>query len=179
MSQPSVAKQTAPAQQQSWGKLITLGIQHVFAMFGSTVLVPILTGLDTFAGAVCAGLGTMLLPSGYERKVPAFLGSRFAFISAIQTVASMIRGRPSAPRVIRSGLQYACGGIIVAGALYLVLALLVKLVGAERVRAFFPPVVTGPIMMIIGLMLAPTAINNIVTANGLALAGTACGRTGR
>ena len=92
MSQPSVAKQTAPAQQQSWGKLITLGIQHVFAMFGSTVLVPILTGLDTSVALFAAGLGTIFFHLVTKRKVPAFLGSSFAFIAAIQTVASMKSG---------------------------------------------------------------------------------------
>ena len=174
MSQPSVAKKTAPAQQQSWGKLITLGIQHVFAMFGSTVLVPILTGLDTSVALFAAGLGTIFFHLVTKRKVPAFLGSSFAFIAAIQTVASMKSGGAAigTPEYM-GGLQYACGGIIVAGALYLVLALLVKLVGSERVRSFFPPLVTGPIIIIIGLMLAPTAINNIVQANGQALVGTA------
>lgn len=157
-------------QKNSKGKTVILGIQHVFAMFGSTVLVPLLTGIDPSLALLCAGLGTLLFHFVTGRKVPAFLGSSFAFISAIQVVA----GQYGAPGTAgySEGLQYACGGIIVAGVLYVLLAGLVKLFGAERIRSFFPPVITGPMVMIIGLMLAPTAINNITTAaNGAALEG--------
>lgn len=157
-------------QRDSKGKMVILGIQHVFAMFGSTVLVPILTGIDPSLALLCAGLGTLLFHLITGRKVPAFLGSSFAFIYAIQTVAGSY-GAMGTPGY-QEGLQYACGGIVVAGALYVVLALLVKLFGADRIRSFFPPVVTGPMVMIIGLMLAPTAINNITTANNVALTGS-------
>ncbi len=163
---------TQGAQKNSAGKLIILGIQHVFAMFGATVLVPILTGMDVSLALFCAGIGTLIFHLITGRKVPAFLGSSFAFIAAVTTVAqSMSGGAEIGTPEYQVGLQYACGGIIVAGALYLVLALLVKLFGADRIRSFFPPVVTGPMIIIIGLMLAPTAIQNITTLNDQALAG--------
>lgn len=153
------------ADTKSAGKLVVLGVQHVFAMFGSTVLVPILTGLDPAMSLLCAGLGTLLFHLITGGKVPAFLGSSFAFIAAICAVAADASGNAAmgSPEYFE-GLRYACGGIIVAGALYLVLAGLVMLFGADRIRSFFPPLVTGAIIMIIGLMLAPTAISNITTA---------------
>ena len=129
------------------GKLAVLGIQHVFAMFGSTILVPILTGLPVSVALFCAGVGTLIFHLVTKGKVPAFLGSSFAFIAAIGVVSAT------------EGLEYATGGIIAAGCVYLVLALIVFFVGSERVKKLFPPVVTGPVIMIIGLMLAGTAIS--------------------
>ncbi|WP_138295841.1 MULTISPECIES: uracil-xanthine permease family protein [unclassified Clostridium] len=162
--------------KKNWGQMTLLGIQHVFAMFGATVLVPLLTGLDTSVALFCAGVGTILFHLITKRKVPVFLGSSFAFIGAIQVVANMMSGgaEMGTPEYM-VGLQYATGGIICAGAMYLVLALLVKVFGSERIRSFFPPVVTGPIVITIGLMLAPTAISNIVNdaATGVALEGMA------
>ena len=136
-------------------KTIILGIQHVFAMFGATVLVPALTGLDPSVALFTAGVGTLIFHLLTKGKVPVFLGSSFAFITAISAV------------VADQGIAYAGGGIIVAGLLYLVLAGLVLIFGVDRIRSFFPPLVTGPMIMIIGLTLSPTIImNNIVGVEG-------------
>lgn len=128
------------------GKLTILGIQHVFAMFGSTILVPMLTGLPVSVALFCAGIGTLIFHLVTKGKVPVFLGSSFAFIAAICVVSA------------QEGLEYATGGIIAAGVVYLIFAVIAKFVGAARIRKLFPPVVTGPVVMIIGLMLASTAI---------------------
>lgn len=141
-----------------------LGIQHVFAMFGATVLVPTLTGLNPAVALFCAGIGTLLFHLVTGGKVPAFLGSSFAFIGAIQAVAVKYSGGAQiGTEAYRGALAYATGGIIVAGVLYMLLALLVRLFGASKIRSFFPPVVTGSMIIIIGLMLAPTAISSITT----------------
>lgn len=151
------------AKKDSLGKLLLLGVQHVFAMFGATVLVPTMTGLSPAVALFCAGVGTWIFHLCTGRKVPTFLGSSFAFIAAIQGAAMICSGAEQGSDAYLAALPYATGGIIVAGALYLVLALLVKFVGADRVRSFFPPIVTGPVVAIIGLMLAPTAISSITT----------------
>ena len=129
------------------GKMITLGIQHTFTMFGATVLVPIITGLDISASLFLAGVGTLLFHLITKGQVPAFLGSSFAFIAPMLAVAAS------------HGLEYARGGIVVAGFVYLILAGLIQIFGTERIVKFFPPVVTGPIIIVIGLKLAPTAID--------------------
>lgn len=136
-------------------KVIILGIQHMFAMFGSTVLVPMLTGLDVSATLLFAGLGTLLFHLLTKRKVPAFLGSSFAFLGGYMAIAPMLDGQPN-----KELLPYACFGVACAGLLYLVLALLIKLFGTSRVMKFFPPIVTGPIIIAIGLTLSPSAINS-------------------
>ena len=133
---------------QGNGKRFILGIQHVIAMFGATVLVPILTGLDPSVALVAAGLGTLIFHLCTKRKVPVFVGSSFAFIAVIQTVATKF-----------GDLRYAQGGIITAGALYLLFALIVKIFGVERVKTFFPPIVTGPMIMVIGLSLSRVALS--------------------
>ena len=154
---------TVSAKKDSAGKLALLGIQHVFAMFGATVLVPMLTGMSPAVALFCAGVGTWIFHLCTGRKVPTFLGSSFAFIAAIQGAAQICSDNAEiGTDAYLAALPYATGGIIVAGAL----ALLVRLVGAERVRSFFPPIVTGPVVTIIGLMLAPSAINNITTQIG-------------
>ncbi|MGI6200210.1 MAG: uracil-xanthine permease family protein [Christensenellales bacterium] len=153
-------------KKDSAGKMILLGIQHVFAMFGSTVLVPALTGLNPAVALLCAGVGTWIFHLVTGRKVPTFLGSSFAFIGVIIAAAETCSGAAQGTEGYLAGLPYATGGIIVAGAVYLLLALVVRLVGVERVRSFFPPIVTGPMIIIIGLMLAPTAITNILTPIG-------------
>ncbi len=127
-------------------KMMTLGMQHAFTMFGATILVPIITGLDISVSLFLAGVGTLLFHLITKGKVPAFLGSSFAFIAPMLAVAET------------HGLAYARGGIVVAGAIYLILAALMKVFGTERVIKFFPPVVTGPIIIVIGLKLAPVAI---------------------
>lgn len=131
------------------GKKIVLGIQHTFTMFGATVLVPLITGLDISVSLFMAGVGTLFFHFITGGKVPAFLGSSFAFIAPILAVAGMSQ----------YGLPYAQGGIVVAGLAYLILAGFVYAFGHEKVMNFFPPVVTGPIIMVIGLKLAPVAID--------------------
>lgn len=145
-------------------KMILLGVQHTFAMFGATVLVPLLTGLDVGTTLLMAGLGTLLFHFLTKGKVPAFLGSSFAFLGGYQIVAPMIDGKPNTEM-----LPFACGGVVCAGLLYLVMAALMKLFGSEKVMRFFPPVVTGPIIIAIGLILAPSAIGNCATNWPLAL----------
>ncbi len=136
-------------------KMLLLGLQHMFAMFGATILVPILVQsyglpLNIQTTLFFAGLGTLFFHVCSKMKVPAFLGSSFAFLGGFETVAKMpaYESLAAAER-----LQYACGGIVVAGLLYLVLALLVKVVGVHKVMRFLPPVVTGPIIICIGLNL--------------------------
>lgn len=151
------------------GKLFVLGVQHLFAMFGATVLVAILTGLDPMVTLFCAGVGTIIFHLCTKGKVPTFLGSSFAFIAGICTVATMKSGGAAfgTPEYLNA-LPYATGALIVAGAIYLVMALLVYFLGADRILRYFPPVVTGPMVIIIGLMLAPTAFDSItnVAAGG-------------
>ena len=162
-------QQQSPANM-GVGKNLLLGIQHLFAMFGSTVLVPILTGLDPNVALLTAGLGTLIFHLCTKGKVPVFVGSSFAFIGVIQITARMYGGvdagvaNYTSLSAYQAAFPYVTGGIIVAGALYLVLALLVKLFGVERVTSFFPPVVTGPMIVVIGLTLAPTAFDNILAS---------------
>ena len=136
-------------------KMVVLGFQHMFAMFGATVTVPLLTGLDISTTLLFAGLGTLLFHCLNKFKVPAFLGSSFAFIGGYLAVAPLQDGRGN-----KEMLPYACLGVACAGLLYLVLAGIIKLVGINKVMKLFPPVVTGPIIMAIGLGLAPSAIAN-------------------
>lgn len=147
-------------------KTLLLGLQHMFAMFGATILVPILVnnyfegeGLSIQVTLICAGLGTLFFHLCTKLKVPAFLGSSFAFLGGFQAVSRLKTGI-FADMTMGEKLPYACGGIVVAGLLYLVLALIVKLVGVKRVMKFLPPVVTGPIIICIGLGLAPSAVSN-------------------
>ena len=132
-------------------KMLVLGLQHLFAMFGATVLVPAITGLNVSTTLLFAGLGTLLFHLITGRKVPAFLGSSFAFLGAYGLVTASGQDIP---------LTYSCFGVAVAGLVYLVLALFFKLFGAKKVMRFFPPIVTGPIIICIGLSLAGSAINN-------------------
>lgn len=140
------------------GKTLLLGLQHTFAMFGATVLVPLLTGLSVSTTLLMAGLGTLLFHLITGGKVPAFLGSSFAFLGGYAAVAPMENGAADPTQ-----LAYACGGVFVAGLVYLVVAGLIRLFGVKRVMRFFPPVVTGPIIISIGLILAPSALNNCDT----------------
>lgn len=150
-------------------KMLILGLQHMFAMFGATILVPILVnvyfegeGLSIQVTLICAGLGTLFFHLCSKLKVPAFLGSSFAFLGGFQTVANLDTGI-FADMTMGEKLPYACGGIVVAGLLYLVLALIIKLIGIGKVMKFLPPVVTGPIIICIGLSLAPSAVSNAST----------------
>lgn len=137
-------------------KMLILGIQHTFAMFGATVLVPIITGLDVSTTLLMAGLGTLLFHLITRGKVPAFLGSSFAFLGGYAAVAPMLEdGTPNTEL-----LPYACGGVVVAGLIYVIMSGLIKVFGVKKIMRFFPPVVTGPIIIAIGLILAPSAITN-------------------
>jgi uracil permease len=146
-------------------KMLVLGIQHTFAMFGATVLVPLLTGLDVATTLLMAGLGTLFFHLVTKGKVPAFLGSSFAFLGGYGAIAPMLEdGTPN-----KEMLPYACLGVAVAGLIYLIFALLIKVVGVTKIMKFFPPVVTGPIIIAIGLSLAGSAVNNCATCWPLAL----------
>ena len=147
------------ARKLGMGKMLILGIQHMFAMFGATVLVPIVTGLSVQVTLICAGLGTLFFHLCTKFKVPAFLGSSFAFLGGFAAVKLLDTGI-YAGLTDAEKLPYACGGIVVAGLLYLVLAAVIKVVGVQRVMRFLPPVVTGPIIILIGLILAPSAVTN-------------------
>ena len=141
-------------------RMLVLGLQHMFAMFGATVLVPALTGLDVATTLLFAGLGTLLFHLLAKGKVPAFLGSSFAFIggyNAVRTIGAAADGTPIYDNAL---LPYACFGVAVAGLMYVILAALFKAFGVKKVMRFFPPIVTGPIIIAIGLTLSSSAINN-------------------
>ena len=139
-------------------KNLIMSFQHLLAMFGATVLVPILTGFDPSVAIFCAGLGTLIFHFCTERKVPVFLGSSFAFIPVIIAAKDAYGG----------DLAYAQGGIVIAGLVYVLLSILVKKVGADKVKKYFPPQVTGAMIVVIGLNLIPTAydmaLNNLIIA---------------
>lgn len=157
------------ARQLGTGKMVMLGFQHMFAMFGATVTVPLLTGLSISTTLLFAGLGTLLFHLLTKFKVPAFLGSSFAFIGGYLAVAPMVKDASGKMVGNKELLPYACLGVACAGLLYLVVAALVKIVGVNKVMKLFPPVVTGPIIMAIGLGLAPSAVTNCKTNWWLAL----------
>ena len=142
-------------KQLGMDKAIVLGVQHVFAMFGATVLVPLLTGLSISVTLFCAGLATLWFHFVTKGKVPVFLGSSFAFLGAF---TSITKGNPNL-------LPYATGGVMVAGIVYLIFAFLIQTLGAKRILKLFPPVVTGPIVILIGLILAPSALNNCLVGS--------------
>ena len=159
------------ARQLGTPRMLILGLQHMFAMFGATVLVPILVQgyglpLSIQTTLLFAGLGTLLFHVCTKFKVPAFLGSSFAYLGGFSTVATMPAYEGLDPK---TKLAYALGGIVIAGLLYLVLALLFKLLGAKKVMRYFPPIVTGPMIIMIGLNLSGSAINNASTCWWLAL----------
>ena len=139
------------AKQLGVPKMLVLGLQHMFAMFGATVVVPALTGLDVSTTLLFAGLGTLLFHFLAKGKVPAFLGSSFAFLAGYWAIA---------PNGETELLPYACFGVACAGLLYLVLAALIKAFGTSKVMRYFPPIVTGPIIIAIGLNLSQSAIDN-------------------
>ncbi len=156
-------------------KMAILGLQHLFAMFGATILVPILVnnyfhgeGLSVQVTLFFAGVGTLVFHLCSRFKVPAFLGSSFAFLGGFATVANLETGEFAA-MTYGEKLPYACGGVMIAGLLYLVLALVIRAVGVHKVMRFLPPIVTGPIIICIGLGLAPSAISNASQCWPLAL----------
>ena len=141
------------------GKMALLGFQHVFAMFGATVLVPTLTGLSVSSTLLFAGLGTLLFHLLTKRKVPAFLGSSFAFLGGYAAVKSLVENSGTGANWI----PYAGVGVACAGLLYVIVSMLFKAFGPNKVMRFFPPVVTGPIIICIGITLANSAVNNCAT----------------
>ena len=148
------------ARQLGTPKMLLLGLQHMFAMFGATVLVPALTGLNVATALLFAGIGTLLFHLLTGGKVPAFLGSSFAFIggyNAIRTIGAAADGSPIYDNAL---LPYACFGVLIAGLMYVILSVLFKTFGVKKVMRFFPPIVTGPIIIAIGLTLSSSAINN-------------------
>lgn len=148
------------ARQLGTPKMLLLGVQHMFAMFGATVLVPALTGLDVSTTLLFAGLGTLLFHFLSKGRIPAFLGSSFAFLAGYWAIAP--EGDPKL-------LPYACFGVIFAALIYFALAALIKVFGPGRVMRFFPPIVTGPIIIAIGLNLSQTAIDSCADNWWLAL----------
>ena len=143
------------ARQLGTGRTVVLGLQHMFAMFGATVLVPLLTGLSVSATLLFAGLGTLLFHFLTKGKIPAFLGSSFAFLTGYATVKAVCEKAG-----IENFAAYAGVGVACAGLIYVILAILFKVFGAKKVMRFFPPIVTGPIIIAIGLILSQSAINN-------------------
>lgn len=142
------------AKKLGTARMLTLGAQHMFAMFGATVLVPALTGLSVSATLLFAGLGTLLFHLISKKKVPAFLGSSFAFLAGYAAIA---------PNGEKELLPFACLGVACAGLVYLLLAGLIKIYGIKKVMRFFPPIVTGPIIISIGLTLSQSAVDNCST----------------
>lgn len=157
-----MSKKTIPetgiydARELGAPKMLLLGFQHMFAMFGATILVPVLTGLSVSATLLFAGIGTLLFHLLSKGKVPAFLGSSFAFIGGYNAIAPLLEG--SAPNT--EMLPYACFGVALAGLMYVLLAALFKFFGVRKVMRYFPPIVTGPVIICIGLNLCSSAINN-------------------
>ena len=175
MNEKTAASQAPIRDARTLGvpKMLILGLQHMFAMFGATVLVPILVQsyglpLSIQTTLFFAGFGTLFFHVCTRLKVPAFLGSSFAFLGGFQAMAEMDAGIYATMEASEK-LQYTCGGIVVAGLLYVVLALVIKAVGVHRVMHYLPPVVTGPIIILIGLNLAPSAVSNASTCWWLAL----------
>ena len=143
------------AKQLGTPKLLILGAQHMFAMFGATVLVPLLTGLSVSTTLLCAGLGTLLFHFLCKGKVPAFLGSSFAYLGGF-TIVTNGGANPE-------NLPYACAAVALSGLVYVLFSALISAFGIRKMMKFFPPVVTGPIIIAIGLGLAGSAVDNCKT----------------
>ena len=141
-------------------RMLVLGFQHMFAMFGATVLVPALTGLDVATALLFAGIGTLLFHLLTGGKVPAFLGSSFAFIGGYNAIRTVGYAADGSAIYNNDLLPYACFGVLIAGLMYAILAALFKAFGVKKVMRFFPPIVTGPIIIAIGLTLSSSAIAN-------------------
>lgn len=158
------------ARQLGIPKMLILGIQHMFAMFGATILVPMLTGLDVSTTLLFAGLGTLLFHLVTKGKVPAFLGSSFAFLGGYFAICPMLtdgNGEQTISNV--EMIPYACLGVACAGLVYLVMSGMIKVFGTGRVMRYFPPIVTGPIIIAIGLTLSQSAIDGCATNWPIAL----------
>lgn len=142
-----------------------LSIQHLFAMFGATILVPLLTGLNPSVALLSAGIGTIIFHICTKFKVPVFLGSSFAFLPALISII-----KPEG-EIVLENIPYAQGGILFAGLAYLIFAIIAFFLGTQRIKKLFPPVVTGPVIIVIGINLAAVAIKdaagNLSLENGL------------
>ncbi len=163
---PEVGAAIYDAKALGTPRMVVLGLQHMFAMFGATVLVPLITGLDVSTTLLFAGLGTLLFHFITKMKVPAFLGSSFAFLGGYAAITGLANESMTQAQL----LPYACFGVACAGLLYLILAGIIRAFGTATVMKYFPPVVTGPIIVAIGLGLAPSAIANCETNWLVALA---------
>ena len=141
-------------------RMFVLGLQHMFAMFGATVLVPALSGLDVATTLLFAGIGTLLFHLLTKGKVPAFLGSSFAFIGGYNAVRTIGTNADGSAIYNNDLLAYACFGVAIAGLMYIILSSLFKIFGVKKVMRYFPPIVTGPIIIAIGLTLSSSAITN-------------------
>ncbi len=141
-------------------RMLVLGLQHLFAMFGATVLVPVITGLSVTTTLLFAGIGTLLFHLLSKGKVPAFLGSSFAFLAAYGVISANGDAIP---------LSYASFGVACAGLVYVIVTILIKGFGVKKVLRYVPPIVTGPIIIAIGLCLSGWALSNCVTNWGIAL----------
>ena len=148
------------ARQLGMPRMVILGVQHLFAMFGATVLVPLLTGLDVSVTLLFAGIGTLMFHFFSKWNVPAFLGSSFAFLGGYASVKEMGMGQGLSETL---ALDYACLGVACAGLMYFIMAALIKSFGVQKILHYFPPVVTGPIVIAIGLVLSGSAISNCQT----------------
>ena len=154
------------ARQLGMPKYIILGVQHLFAMFGATVLVPVLTGLSVSSTLLFAGIGTLVFHFVSKFQVPAFLGSSFAFLGGYMSVKALGVEQGMSETL---ALDYACVGVFFAGLCYFVMAALIKSFGLEKILRYFPPLVTGPMIIAIGLVLSGGAIQNCTTNWLLAL----------
>ena len=154
------------ARKLGMPKYVILGIQHLFAMFGATVLVPVLTGLSVSSTLLFAGIGTLVFHLVSKLQVPAFLGSSFAFLGGYMSVKALGVEQGMSETL---ALDYACIGVFFAGLCYFVMAALIKSFGIEKMLRFFPPLVTGPMIIAIGLVLSGSAIQNCTTNWTLAI----------
>ncbi|MCR4956643.1 MAG: uracil-xanthine permease family protein [Lachnospiraceae bacterium] len=159
----SYKKEEHMKESKTTTQKLILGLQHVLAMFGATVLVPALTGLNTSITLFCAGVGTLIFHAVTKRKVPVFLGSSFAFMGGI--IAIIGDSRMGDPDYLDK-LAAVKGALIVAGLVYVVFSVIIKMVGYEKVNKILPPVVTGPIIIVIGLRLSSSGINNALFLDG-------------
>ncbi len=157
---PAIEGPVYDARTLGTPRMLVLGLQHMFAMFGATVLVPALTGLDVATTLLFAGLGTLLFHLLSKGKVPAFLGSSFAFIGGYNAVRTVGLNADGTAIYNNELLAYACFGVAIAGLMYVILSALFKIFGVRKVMRFFPPIVTGPIIIAIGLNLSSSAIAN-------------------
>ena len=160
-SKSNVFKKAWNAIRLENGREYLLAVQHLFAMFGATILVPLLTGMNVSVALVTAGLGTLLFHIVTKGKVPVFLGSSFMFISCV----AMYTLDKETNLPTQEGVQIAQAGIIFAGLMYFIFSLIAYFVGGDRIKKVFPPVVTGPVIILIGLGLASTGVNDASGAN--------------